>query len=676
MIYTKNTSGLFFARLQSNIYFSFIFFLVMLFIPINLLAQVKTGSFVFEGRTRNYLVFLPQNYNETAKMPVVFNLHGDGGNNQRQLDYSQMNIVADTAGFIVVYPNGVMLTWRYGVGGTINDVCFISALIDTLDRHYSIDLERIYACGFSSGGCMSYKLACLLSQKITAIATVAIGISDGVANNNDVHHPMPVLSIHGTEDRYDTGWPGLGIWPPEQTVSFWADLNSCSELDTISIADLDTTDGCTVEKITYGNGTHSSRVLFYKVIGGGHTWPDAAFNLQQGRTTRDINANVEIWNFFKDYKLSQLFFQHDLMVKSFPLSNLPILANNIQPIVEVKNYGWNNEFDITITCEIDSAGTNIYSEFQTIDSLKSLEKTYVTFQNWRTFDEYIYGIKFRTHLSGDENELNDTLSAKIIVSNLIDNFETGFYKWHSETGWGIIRGFTQSGIFNLSNSPQGAYENNLDCWAELNYSFDLSQLEAAHISLLTKHLIEKDRDFGYLEVSTDNGNTWQQVGEAFTGIQAQWIETGRSLTEYCKPEFNDVRMRFHFISDSTQPYPMIGWYIDDVAIYPYELGTSVSQPKQNQLPQEYVLYNNYPNPFNSQTVIEYQVPEAGHVRVSIYNLLGQRIITLADKKHQAGRFNLIWNGKDSLGKSVPSGVYFYKMEANGFTKTKKMLLLE
>ncbi len=674
MIYTKNTSGLFFARPQRNIYFSFIFFLVMLFMPISLLAQVETGSFVFEGRTRDYLVFLPQNYYGTAKMPVVFHLHGAGGDNQMQLDYTQMNIVADTAGFIVVYPNGINRMWR--VGSTI-DVGFISALIDTLDRHYSIDLERIYACGFSSGGFMSCKLACQLSHKITAIATVAGGIVEEDANNNEVHRPMPVLSIHGTADPrvpYDTGRPDLNLWSAEQTVKFWADFNLCSELDTISIADLDTIDGCTVEKITYGNGTHNSRVLFYKIIGGGHTWPDAAFGLVgNGRTNKDINANTEIWNFFKDYKLSQLFFQHDLMVKSFPLSNLPILANNIQPIVEVKNYGWNNEFDITITCEIDSAGTNIYSESQIIDTLMSLEKTFVTFQNWRTFNEFIYDLKFQTRLTSDENNLNDTLSAKVIVSNLIDDFEAGMVKWQTDNRWVATRGSAHSGKFGLKSS-EANYKNNVDSWIEYQYSFDLSGLNAAHISYWTKYYIQTDRDFGYIEASVDNGETWQQLGDRYTGTQSTWKEDAKSLTSFCGPGFTDVRIRFHFVSDSSGTSH--GWYIDDINIYPYELGTSVSQAKGNQMPQDYILFDNYPNPFNAQTVIEYQIPEAGHVRVSIYNLLGQRIITLADKKHQAGRFNLIWDGKDYLGKSVPSGVYFCKMEAEGFTETKKMLLLE
>ncbi|MFX0100271.1 MAG: alpha/beta hydrolase family esterase, partial [Candidatus Hodarchaeota archaeon] len=291
MSYLENSIGLFFGKLQRIIYFFIILFIVIFIIPINSFAQLETGSFEFEGILREYKVFLPQNYNSATNMPVVFNLHGDTRDHQWAMDYTQMNAVADSAGFIVVYPNGVIVnyrTWSFGTSNEVNDVGFINALIDTLDRHYNIDMERIYVCGFSSGGMMSCKLACQLSQRITAVATVAGGIVEGVANNSDTYHPMPFLSIHGTEDSYGgvpSSVPSSNIWGPEQTVKFWANFNFCSEADTISIADLDTSDRCTVEKITYENGILNSHVLFYKIIGGGHTWPDAGFDFWIGGNT-------------------------------------------------------------------------------------------------------------------------------------------------------------------------------------------------------------------------------------------------------------------------------------------------------------------------------------------------------------------------------------------------------
>ena len=100
-------------------------------------SQVQTDSFIFEGVLRDYIVFLPQNYNGVDKLPLVFNLHGGSLNAQQQLDYSKMNEVADTAGFIVVYPNAVFTAWSCGINltaGHVNDVGFIDALIDTLAK--------------------------------------------------------------------------------------------------------------------------------------------------------------------------------------------------------------------------------------------------------------------------------------------------------------------------------------------------------------------------------------------------------------------------------------------------------------------------------------------------------------------------------------------------------------
>ena len=177
-------------------------------------------------------------------------------------------------------------------------------MIDTLDNHYSIDLSRIYVCGFSNGGLMSYRLACQLSNRIAAIASVSGVISSGTADNCNSLHPMPVLHIQGTEDHLlpwsgKTGWNSVDL-----TLSYWSDFNDCAQVDTILLPDLDPTDGCIVEKISYSNCSGKSRVILYKVINGGHYWPDVEPRFSfPGKITNDINAVVEIWNFFRNYKL-------------------------------------------------------------------------------------------------------------------------------------------------------------------------------------------------------------------------------------------------------------------------------------------------------------------------------------------------------------------------------------
>jgi|GEM_PF-1665358 len=93
------------------------------------------------------------------------------------------------------------------------------------------------------------------------------------------------------------------------------------------------------------------------------------------------------------------------------------------------------------------------------------------------------------------------------------------------------------------------------------------------------------------------------------------------------------------------------------------------------VPQEFELSQNYPNPFNPETNIAYALPQAGHVRIEVYNILGQRIITLIDRQIPAGHHSVRWNGRNALGEKVSAGIYLCRMQAGEFVKTQKMTLL-
>ncbi len=94
------------------------------------------------------------------------------------------------------------------------------------------------------------------------------------------------------------------------------------------------------------------------------------------------------------------------------------------------------------------------------------------------------------------------------------------------------------------------------------------------------------------------------------------------------------------------------------------------------LPVEFALEQNYPNPFNPSTQILFALPQAGKVTLTIYNLLGQKIVTLIEGTRAAGTHAVTWNGRDAWGLSLPSGVYFYSMKTSSFTATKRMILMK
>jgi hypothetical protein len=94
------------------------------------------------------------------------------------------------------------------------------------------------------------------------------------------------------------------------------------------------------------------------------------------------------------------------------------------------------------------------------------------------------------------------------------------------------------------------------------------------------------------------------------------------------------------------------------------------------VPREFSLSQNRPNPFNPVTSIEYSLPARSHVVLEVYNLLGQKVTTLVNEEQEAGAHQAIWDGKDKVGNSVSSGIYFYRMKAENFSEVKKMVLMK
>ena len=103
--------------------------------------------------------------------------------------------------------------------------------------------------------------------------------------------------------------------------------------------------------------------------------------------------------------------------------------------------------------------------------------------------------------------------------------------------------------------------------------------------------------------------------------------------------------------------------------------TSV-EPVSEGVLGSFALGQNYPNPFNPSTVIEYNVPVRSNVEIAIFNVIGQQVATVVNDMHEAGSHRATWNGKNSFGKPVASGIYFYQMRAGSFEQVKKMMLMK
>jgi len=297
-------------------------------------ATLAPGNYSFtvkhDGGERSYLVHMPPQAAEGAPVPVVLNLHGAGSNGKQQEKYSQMDAAADRDGFIAVYPNGSSrfsdhLTWNagfccaYAMTHRIDDVGFVLALIDDLAARTPIQARQVYATGLSNGAMLSYRLAAQASTHIAAIAPVA---GTMVVKNFFPRHPMPIMAFNSVDDpyvRYDGqvgsavaslfgrggGRPGI-----EKMLAKWREFDHCPEQPRVSptlSGKPGTTDqGHTATRYAWGPCNNDTEVVLWKLTGSGHVWPggihDALPHVLGGGTSL-IDANEEMWRFFKQFKL-------------------------------------------------------------------------------------------------------------------------------------------------------------------------------------------------------------------------------------------------------------------------------------------------------------------------------------------------------------------------------------
>jgi len=346
-------------------------------ILISTLFAVKAQTTVIDsifvgGQYRSYRLYVPAIYTGATARPLILNLHGYTSNASQQQLYSNFMPIADTANFLMVYPNGTYSSgqrfWNAGMSSTlVNDIAFLSALIDSLDLTYNINLNRVYSTGMSNGGFMSHTLACELSNRITAIASVTGSIF--TTQYGSFCHPMrpvPVMQVHGTSDPTVPYIGGSGMMPVDSVVKYWVTKNNCNPVPTFSnVPNTSTTDGCTAEHYKYLGGTSGSSVELYKIIGGLHTWPGFPFG--GVGTNLDINASKEIWRFFNKYTLSSLTSINENEAFSKSIVVFP------NPAKSVLNFNTNNDYTISSIVITDILGKVVLSETVSNNSI-SIEK--------------------------------------------------------------------------------------------------------------------------------------------------------------------------------------------------------------------------------------------------------------------------------------------------------------
>jgi polyhydroxybutyrate depolymerase len=251
-------------------------------------------TMAFGGLNRSYRVHKPVGLAGPA--PLVVMLHGAfGDGEQAESDYG-WDPLADSAKFVVAYPDGVGATWNgHGCCGkaereNIDDVRFITTMVGQISAGLPIDKSRVYAAGISNGGIMSYALACN-SDMFAAIGPDSATMLDACT----APHPTSVIHIHGTSDRlvpYTGGQGASTVNGPSipDVNAFWRNVDRCGPPDISTNAPITTStaacaDNRSVELIT--------------IAGGRHQWPGGTTFLERtSPTSHALNATQIIWQFF------------------------------------------------------------------------------------------------------------------------------------------------------------------------------------------------------------------------------------------------------------------------------------------------------------------------------------------------------------------------------------------
>jgi polyhydroxybutyrate depolymerase len=249
------------------------------------------GALTLGGLDRTYQVHVPAGLDHPTGL--VVNLHGAGMTGGGQAAATNYNAIADQHGFVVVYPDGIDLSWADGRGASIpdrqgvDDVGFLGALIDRISRDYGIAPGRVYATGTSAGAFMASRLACERADIVSAVAPVAGTL--GIAFPCAPSRPVSVLQVHGTADQVVPfgGGTMLGRGGYSDIVAAPAMAQRWRDVDACPGAPVEDVSG-PVYRFTAAGCAGGTEVVLVQIDGGGHTWP----------TGPGFDASLETGQFF------------------------------------------------------------------------------------------------------------------------------------------------------------------------------------------------------------------------------------------------------------------------------------------------------------------------------------------------------------------------------------------
>lgn len=656
-------------------------------------------SFVHDDSLRSYLLYVPASYDGSEAWPLVINYHGFNNTAASQMHISQMNLVADTANFLIAYPQGLLVNnpflgfsaTGWNIDGTLSDnddMSFTSQLIDQISAGFAVDPARVYVTGWSMGGNLAFQVSCELPDRIAAVASVANQMSDGQMQNCNPGRPIPALLMHGTADPI-VPFEGDGVLfsTAYNTSSFWASQNNCSPDSLVTdLDDMVTTDSSTVTLIEYTNCDADAKVLLYRINSGGHAWPGGApLPPFFGNVNRDINASSEIWNFFNQFEHPDHAPVPQLLRKTITIDDTDREFLLYVPAA----YDGSEEWPLVLNFHGFGGSSEQQVFYSQMNPVADTAHFLIAYPQGLTVD--VSSIPNRNPLlppAGSGWNIYDALSENddlAFVNQLLDQVDAAFNINESKI---YATGYSFGGI--MSQYLACTLNDRIAAVASVSASFLEDErfnctpnrpVPALHIHGTEDNIVPFDGMFN--AASADSTiqfwliNNRCSMESSTTNFEDAYTSDSSTVTrivyENCD---NETEVWFYRIDGGGHTWPggapvppelefLFGNVNRDISasseIWNFFNRFTLQTTSLPTLSPSELDLQVFPNPFSSQLIFTFELPENSQVQLSVFNQLGQKLTTVVEERLPKGVHRVQWNAK---ARQLPAGIYYYRLWVN------------
>lgn len=622
-----------------------LFVLIILFFSIYFLSNSQTKIIEVGGTEREYIIHVPDNLPPGENVPLVIVLHSLGSTAESFEDLTKFSDKADQEGFIAVYPQGYGNSWNAGgccdpaASEGVNDIEFISVLIDTLIEEQAVDAQKIFITGFSNGGIMTYTLASEISDKIAGIAPVGALF---MMEENHASNPVPIMHLHALDDGAvdpdgQWGWPSL-----YDLLDQWKTINGISaEPDTFR-------DDSKIKGILYPSPDSSANILLYLSETGGHSY---TLNSRLGSTNR-------IWEFFSTrINKAQVIFdtiaegprQRDYKIH-IPDAYYSDVDNSVKYPLILASHGWNQTAEYM-------------EEYTGFSSLANRNDFFIDYLHYVGPPP---NMSWNYHM--DPAKPDDIGYAKAVIDTMFARYpidSTKIYAVGFSDGCGLANRLSleTKGLISATGTVAGMIE------------FD-DTVKTTPVRMIHFHS-NNDPYVNYSNVRNNTLDYWLDVNECMT--EPDTIVNERNyIGERWKNTEDEAVMIFYTLPWSSHAWPVNGQSsmllsASDLMWEFFSTGTAVANIPSNVASREIYLNDQvsiYPSPAQDHLSVQLEAARENMLNIEILDISGNALYIPGATKMPAGDKFLELNIANLI-----SGCYIIRISGNKLVYQQKFVVL-